>query len=264
MPVLSDFDAGPNPRENQFEVISMKTLRASDGILGLAIVIGSSLAIAEEPSQPPKALIDGSGPGWRGLVEEDFVNVNCAADTWRWQDGVIHCTGQPVGVIRSRKPYTNFELVVQWRHLRSAGNSGVFVWVSNESLEGLQPGKLPHGIEVQVLDHGYAEAYQQRTGKKPDWFTTDGDVFPTGSSSMKPFPPVAPNGRRSFPSKRLSRGVGEWNHYYIRCINGEVRLWVNGEEVSGGSECRPAEGYLCLESEGSPVEFRQLRVRHLP
>ncbi|MCA8957605.1 MAG: DUF1080 domain-containing protein, partial [Planctomycetes bacterium] len=91
-----------------------------------------------------------------------------------------------------------------------------------------------------------------------------GDVFPVGSTTMQPFPPTAPNGRRSFPSKNLSRGVGQWNHYYIRAVNGEVRLWVNGEEVSGGTACRPAAGYLCLESEGSPVEFRSLRIRELP
>jgi hypothetical protein len=81
---------------------------------------------------------------------------------------------------------------------------------------------------------------------------------------MKPFPPVSPNGSRSFPAKNLSRGVGEWNHYYVRAINGEVRLWVNGEEVSGGTGCQPATGYLCLESEGSPIEFKGLRLRELP
>jgi hypothetical protein len=81
---------------------------------------------------------------------------------------------------------------------------------------------------------------------------------------MKPFPPIAPNGQRSFPRKNRSRGVGEWNHYYVRAINGEVRLWVNGEEVSGGSHCKPASGYLCLESEGAPLEFRNLKVRLLP
>ena len=47
--------------------------------------------------------------------------------------------------------------------------------------------------------------------------------------------------------------MGEWNHYYVSAINGEIRLWVNGEEVSGGNEITPAWGYLCLESEGAPV-----------
>lgn len=211
-----------------------------------------------------KAMIDGSGPDWKTLGEADFVNVNGIADTWKWTGDLAQCTGQPVGVIRSQKKYTNFELVAQWRHMKSAGNSGIFVWVPESSLEGLAPGKLPEGIEVQVLDHGYTQQYESQTGKPADWFTTNGDVFPVGKSKMKPFPPVAPNGERSFPSKDLSKGVGEWNHYYVRAINGEVRLWVNGEEVSGGTGCTPATGYLCLESEGSPVEFRAVKIRELP
>lgn len=213
----------------------------------------------------PKAFVDGTGPGWRELWEDDFVDVNGDEDTWTFEDGVIYCTGQPIGVIRTAQQYTNFELVVQWRHRKSGGNSGVFVWASEEALTDLPPGKLPPGgIEVQVLDHGYAEQYEKNTGKKPDWFTTNGDVFPVGASTMTPFEPVSPNGSRSFPRKNLSKGVDEWNHYYIRAINGEVRLWVNGEEVSGGSDCNPASGYLCLESEGAPVEFKKLRIRELP
>ena len=98
----------------------------------------------------------------------------------------------------------------------------------------------------------------------PDWFTSHGDVFPTGPAKMKPFAPVAPNGSRSFPTERLTKGVGEWNHYYVRAINGEVRLWVNGKEVSGGTACDPATGYLCLESEGAPIELRGMRIHVLP
>lgn len=244
----------------------------------LAVAIGCSLCFAfpaaqsEEPAaeqasteSPPRASIDGiGGHGWVELGEADFVNVNCAEDTWTWSDGAAHCTGQPVGVIRSAKPYTNLELVVEWRHLQPAGNSGIFVWTPEESLRDLAPGGLPHGIEAQVLDNAYAERYEAQNGRKPDWFTTHGDVFPVGSSKMTPFPPASPDGSRSFPTKELSKPAGEWNHYYLRAINGEVRLWVNGEEVSGGTGCEPATGFICLESEGSPVEFRGLRIRELP
>ena len=230
------------------------------------VVFGAlTLSAAEGAWESPKAFVDGEGLGWRALGEDDFTQVNCFDDTWTWNEEGVSCTGQPVGVIRSVTPYRNFELVVQWRHLKSGGNSGVFVWASEEALANLKPGQLPPGgIEVQVLDHGYAEQFEQRTGNKPDWFTTNGDVFPVGKSTMKPFPPVSPNGQRSFPRKNLSKGVGQWNHYYVRAINGEIRLWVNGEEVSGGTECRPSEGFLCLESEGAPIEFRHLRIRELP
>ena len=229
----------------------------------------------------PAALIKGTGPVWRAMTEADFTNVNCKPDTWNWgKDGLIQCTGNPVGVIRTKKMVTNLELVVQWRHLKHAGNSGVFLWAMPESIKNLEAGKgrLPAGIEVQVLDLGYETNWEKNRGKPSDWFTSHGDVFPTGGARMKAFTPEItytkkdgtkyfvgkPTSRRSFPTQRLTKGVGEWNHYYIRAINGEVRLWVNGVEVSGGTECQPATGYLCLESEGAPIEFKGLRIRELP
>lgn len=81
---------------------------------------------------------------------------------------------------------------------------------------------------------------------------------------MTPIGKTSPNGSRSFPRKELSKDHGHWNHYYIRAMNGEVRLWVNGHEVSGGTDCDPATGYLCLESEGSPIHFKNLHIRELP
>lgn len=232
-----------------------------------AAILLTSISLFAEPDAPlKKALIDGTGPGWRALGEKDFTKVNCEPGTWTWKDGHAFCTGQPVGVIRSLKPIKNFELVCEWMHKKDAGNSGVFLWASKESIKSLEAGKgrLPNGIEVQVLDLGYAAQYEKKHKKPADWFTSHGDVFPTGPAKMKPFPPVAPNGKRSFPTKNLTKGINQWNHYYIRAINGEVRLWVNGEEVSGGTNCDPANGFLCLESEGSPVEFKNLRIRVLP
>jgi hypothetical protein len=221
----------------------------------------TSLMADEQPALK-FAMIDGSEPGWRPLVEDDFQNVNCAADTWSWRDGVIHCTGKPVGVMRTKQSFTNLELVAEWKHEKHGGNSGIFLWATEASLAALKPGGLPAGIEVQVLDLGYKENYE-RGGKKADWFTCHGDVFPV-NVKMTPFPPTSPNKERSFPRLERSKGHGEWNHYYVRAINGEVRLWVNGVEVSGGSNCMPRSGPLCLESEGSPIQFRNLRIRELP
>lgn len=252
----------PSPRNNLRLWLRYRGLGA---LLCLGLAMAVPLAKADDPEPRPKAFIDGQGPGWKELTLNDFKNVNCYDSTWKFEDGVFKCTGDPVGVIQSTKRYKNLELVVEWKHLTSGGNSGVFLWASDEALTGLKPNQLPPGgIEVQVLDHGFAERWEKETGKKSDWFTTNGDVFPVGKSDMKPFEPSAPGGKRSFPRKELSRGHGEWNHYYVRAINGEVRLWVNGEEVSGGTECTPSEGWLCLESEGAPVEFRGLRIRELP
>jgi hypothetical protein len=223
------------------------------------------LAAASFAAEPIQAVIDDKQPGFRDLVAADFAKVNSADDTWSWKDGMLSCTGQPVSVMRTAKIFRNFEMVVEWSHQKPGGNSGVFVWVTPESVEALtaagKPG-LPKGIEVQILDHAFTDQ-MKAAGKKTDWFGTNGDVFAVGVE-MTPFPPLSPNGSRSFPREHRAKGSPEWNHYYIRAINGEVRLWVNGAEVSGGTGCKPAEGYLCLESEGSPILFRKLRIRELP
>lgn len=227
-----------------------------------------------------KAWIRGDGPGWRVLTLADFVNVNGKPDTWAEEDGVIRCTGKPNGGARTKTTYRNFELVMEWQHHTFAGNSGLFVWCPESAFTDLPPGQLPRsGIEVQILDLGYETNWRKNhEGKHSNWFTSHGDVFPVGASKMQAFTPkidyTAADGAvyqvgndksaRSFPTARLTRPFGQWNHYYVRAINGEVRLWVNGQEVNGGRECQPAQGYLALEAEGAPVSFRNIRVRELP
>jgi hypothetical protein len=107
---------------------------------------------------------------------------------------------------------------VEWRHLSSGGNSGVFMWGSPISAPGVP---FLRGIEVQVLDHGYATNYEKQNGKKSDWFTTHGDVFPIHGATMKPFGPH--KGSRSFPTEERSKPSPEWNHYRIVATNGVIR-----------------------------------------
>jgi len=140
--------------------------------LALAGRLGAFSAGAAEVQEPlPAACIRGVEAGWRALTKEDFVNVNCDPDTWSWRDGRIHCSGKPIGVIRTRQVLTNFELVVQWRHLREGGNSGVFVWASPESIRRLEAGKgrLPEGIEVQILaiPAGFAQRQAELSVQEP-------------------------------------------------------------------------------------------------
>jgi len=245
------------------------------------ITLVAVTALAVESSAPTPLLKQAhiSGEGWTALTLDDFINVNGNPDTWTEKDGVILCSGKPNGGARSKTQYTNFELVLEWKHRAYAGNAGVFLWCPESAFTDLPPGQLPRsGIEVQILDLGYEENHEKSKGRPSDWFTSHGDVFPVGGARMKAFTPEItytypdgssakvgkPSSSRSFPTKRLTRKAGEWNHYYIRAINGEVRLWVNGEEVNGGNECKPSTGYLALESEGSPVEYRNLRIRALP
>lgn len=234
----------------------------------LAVLVGFA-CYPSEVSQAEETIavkiFDTRAPGWRQLGGEDFVRVNGDEATLVFDGGEALGSGTPIGVTRTKTQYRNFEMVVDWMHLKPGGNSGVFAWVPPSALEGLPPNKLPNaGIEIQMLDHDYARQYTDKSGKTPDWFTSNGDIFAVGKSAMQPFEPRSPDGHRSFPSAETTNGSGEWNQYYIRGINGEIRLWVNGTEVSGGSSCSPDHGYLCLESEGSPIRFKNIWVRELP
>src|SRR4051812_1105534 len=196
---------------------------------------------------------DGFVPLFNGRDLGGWVNANCAPETWSVTNGMIHCTGHPTGAMRTERQYENFILEVEWRHLASGGNSGVFIWGTPIAAPGVP---FLRGIEVQVLDHGF------NVKGKNEWYTTHGDVFPIHGATMKPF--GRHNGDRSFPSEGRSKGSPEWNHYRIVCSNGVLRLHVNGKEVSGGQDCNYRKGYLALESEGAPVEFRNIRIKELP
>ena len=211
------------------------------------------------PLRAADADADGFVSMFNGRDLVGWTNINCAPETWTVQDGAIHCTGKPVGALRTLRHYENFILEAEWRHLSSGGNSGIFMWGTPISAPGVP---FLRGVEVQVLDHGYATQYEKSTGKKPEWFTTHGDVFPIHGATMKPF--GRHNGDRSFPSEERSKPSPEWNHYRIVATNGVLRLHVNGKEVSGGEDCNYRKGYLALESEGAPVEFRNLRIKELP
>lgn len=188
---------------------------------------------------------------FNGKNLDGWVNVNGHPSTWSVRDGMIYCTGEPIAMLRSEKQYQNFIIELEWRHLKSGGNSGLFVWSGPLPAVGTPFFK---GIEVQILD-----------GREGDWYTSQGDIFPTWGATMKPV-----NGReqfnnmRSYPTAERTKPSPEWNHYRVTCQDGEISLAVNGEVVTRGLECNPRKGYLALESEGSPIEFKNIRIKELP
>jgi 3-keto-disaccharide hydrolase len=193
---------------------------------------------------------DGFRPLFDGRTLNGWVNVNCAPETWTVRDGMIHCTGVPTGAMRTEKQYENFILELDWRHLKPAGNAGLFIWAGPISAPGVP---FLRAIEVQILDTAYGESASH---------TTHGDVFPIHGSTMEPDPPS--HGSRSFPKEKRSKPSPEWNHYRVTCRDGVLKLAVNGKEVSGGSHCNYRKGYIALESEGGTVDYRNIRIKELP
>jgi hypothetical protein len=51
-----------------------------------------------------------------------WINVNTADDTWKVRDGLLICSGHPIGVMRTAKQYENFVLHIEWMHMEPCGN----------------------------------------------------------------------------------------------------------------------------------------------
>jgi len=186
-----------------------------------------------------------------------WFSVNTGSDTWSVKKDILQCTGLPIGVMRSEKQYENFMLHIEWKHLEAGGNSGIFVW------SAARPGeenRLPDGVEVQMLELDWVNL-NKRNGETPPIAYVHGELFGVGGVTTVP---DNPRGERSKSIENLCKGKGEWNTYDVVCVDGTIKLSVNGKFVNGIAKSTQKKGYLCFESEGAPIHFRNLKIVELP
>jgi hypothetical protein len=185
-----------------------------------------------------------------------WVPVNTAEDTWKVRDGVLICSGHPIGVMRSDRQYENFVLHIEWMHMEPGGNSGVFVWSS------ARPGanRLPDGVEVQMLELSWPELHV-KDGVTPPLAYVHGELFGVGGVKTTP---DNPRGSRSMSIENRCLPRLTWNVYDAVAVDGVLKLSVNGKFVNGISQSTQKKGYLCLESEGAEIHFRNIRILELP
>lgn len=203
----------------------------------------------------------GNSPGlfkplFNGQDLKGWVDVNTSPETWKVHSGNLVCTGQPIGVLRSEKQYENFILHIEWKHMESGGNSGVFIW------SNAKPGKnrLPKGLEVQMLELDFVNKYKIN-GRPRDIAYVHGELFGAGGLSALP---DNPRGKRSKSIENRCKPKGQWNVYTVVAVDGVVKLAVNGKFVNGVRQSSTKKGYLCLESEGAEIHFRNIKILELP
>jgi hypothetical protein len=145
--------------------------------------------------------------------------------TFYVENGSLMTTGSPNGYVRTTDVYDNFVFHVEVR-FSEAGNSGVLIHVQRDAV-------WPMGIECQL--------YQAHMGR----------VFPIQGAVLE--------GGEMIHS--AANPPGEWNVYEVYSEEGRVASVLNGKLVGLGSGAEPSSGYICLQSEGVPAEFRNIKVR---
>ena len=156
-------------------------------------------------------------------------------NTWSVKDGVIACTGKPSGYIRTEVDYADYKLHVEWRWPGKGGNSGVLVHMSGKDTV------WPKSIEAQLM-----------SGNAGDFFVIGGTDFKEHKGQK---------GRRTPKAAKSSeKALGEWNSYDIICKGGSILPYVNGVLQNTATEATVKSGKICLQSEGRPIEFRNVYV----
>ena len=168
--------------------------------------------------------------GWVCVVDE--ASGVPASEVYGVKDGNIHIAGQPFGYMRTEKKYGDYTMHMEWRWVGKGTNSGFFHRVQDGDKV------WPNAIEVQLC-----------AGKA-------GDFVMLGGSKISEIECVG-----EFPVKDRSgnaeKAEGEWNEATVICKGGKITVYINGQLLN---ECTTTatEGYIALQSEGGPIEFRNL------
>ncbi len=209
---------------------------AREGVLALQIHAGPPMVV-EFTDIRIKHLTSNYGNAVRlfnGESLDGWVPMSDAcADTFGVQDGVITDTGQPAGYLRTTTDYTNYTLHLQMRHVED-GNSGVLLRMVGEDKV------WPKSIECQGQSGAMGDIW-------------DIDQFPI---KVDPERTSDPHTGKLHPSNE--RPIGEWNDYEMTLDGGDLEIKVNNLVQNTATECEEVPGKVCLQSEGSAKEFRNI------
>ncbi len=191
-----------------------------------------------EPQAPKEVtpLFNGKDlTGWEPFLEDN----GDPEKVWTVKDGVLRCEGKPAGYIRTRDAYKDYVLIVEYRWPEDGGNSGVLVHTTGEDVV------WPKSIESQLAADNA------------------GDFWMIGGNEIAEH--VDKSSRR-VPNKTddSEKPLGEWNTMRIVADGDTITVFVNDEEVNKATQATATGGDICLQSEGTPIEFRRIEIQPLP
>jgi hypothetical protein len=65
------------------------------------------------------------------------------------------------------------------------------------------------------------------------------------------------------PVPDLQKPVGEWNDWRVVAVGGRVTFYCNGRRAWEVTDFKDRRGYLGIQAEGAPMEFRNIRIKEL-
>jgi hypothetical protein len=209
-------------------------------LLTLAFAPKSFAAELAAPVAPTERIELFNGKDFSGWTF--FMRSNAApSDTFAITNGILHCTGQPYGYVRTDKDFRDYKLTVEWRFVKvapHADNTGVFVHVQG-----------PDKIWPRCIEN---EGMSQHQG---DLIFVDGATCKGHETAQT----------RSVPMQgpHNEKPVGEWNTYEIVCSGDSLKVYVNGKLMNEAEGCNVSSGAIAIQSEGGEWEARKVFLEPL-
>lgn len=165
------------------------------------------------------------------------------------EDGVLRVSGERTGYLATRKEYSDFRLVAEykWGELKSGNrtekprSSGLFVHGVGEDKEWMR------GFECQIAE-----------GRTGNVVIHSGAKFTVGTNNFtKSWTEIGK------PAQDLESKHGEWNKIEILSAGDKLRVLVNGQQSVEATQLLPNRGKILLQSNGAEIFFRKLELHPL-
>jgi hypothetical protein len=178
--------------------------------------------------------------GWTFCMKNDADPMQ----TWSITNGVIHCTGTPIGYLRTKQSYSNYVITVEWRYRSVApkkDNTGVLVHM-----------QLPDSVWPMCIQN------QGKTQRQGDLFVMMGaeckEHLALGKDANTPV---------AFTGPSNEHPVGEWDTNVTVCAGNDVKAIINGKFMNEITECTISSGFVGIQSEGGDIEIRKMYLEPL-
>nr|WP_315257214.1 DUF1080 domain-containing protein [uncultured Flavobacterium sp.] len=173
------------------------------------------------------------------------------SEVYEFTDGMIRMHGDNIGYLMTNKSYKNFELALEFRwnieekfnKSKAKKNSGVMYNIPTNSLDNI----WPKGIQFQMKEN-----------------TTGDFIFLDNITALVNGKLVEAGASVTSPKFEANENpYGEWNLVLIRSFNGKITQYLNGKLVNECVEASSKEGKISLNYEGSPIDFRNIRLKNI-
>jgi len=169
---------------------------------------------------------------WVYIIKDKSIDSSAV---FKMENGKLLITGVSSGYLRTKQPYSEFELSTDWRWTVSPGNSGVLVYI--------QPKDVIWPVCYQI---------QQKAGDAGDVICMNGLWAKECTDSVR------------FTVKKIhpsnEKPLGEWNSMKVICKGNTLTVFVNGKLQNEISCLTVSDGFIGFQNEGKPIEFRNLKI----